>query len=68
MKKLNQYKTFNEWGALGRVVTKGEKCTRKKGVAVFHIDQTTPVNISNEPSQLDEYVENEVYKDNWLFH
>lgn len=73
----DNWRTFNGWKEVGRHVIKGQKCSRDKdGRAIFHVSQTNVSiysqsdgkgNFGNEPDQFDEYVENEIFKDNWMF-
>jgi hypothetical protein len=68
------YRTFDEWKNYGRHVIKGEKSKKrnKDGVAVFEINQTDKSvyfvsdNKGNEDG-FGEYMDNEIFKDNWLF-
>jgi hypothetical protein len=46
-----EYKTFNEWKSLGRIVCKGERSHKRndEGKAVFHYDQTDSLGKSEAP-------------------
>lgn len=58
-----EYKTFNEWNSIGRMIKKGEKSTRIDGLAKFTKDQTYVFNKTLYESKKSDIVSEKVFVD-----